>query len=189
MGNPSLWRSTAIILTWDDWGGFYDHVRPPRGPNPYIMYGLRVPAIVISPYARAHHVDHTMYSFSSLLRFAETVFGLPPLGRADAGASDMLNAFSFHGRTTAPLTLSQTSCPHLARRPRLSTYAWLGGGLGGASALVLALWAAYLARRRPRLFDWVLAISPWVPLATAVCCAAAAVAGALWFNQTWRLPP
>jgi phospholipase C len=51
MGNQDEWASTAIILTWDDWGGFYDHVLPPRGPNPVIQYGFRVPAIVISPYS------------------------------------------------------------------------------------------------------------------------------------------
>jgi ABC-type arginine transport system permease subunit len=71
------WNSTAIVLTWDDWGGFYDHVAPPQVDE--FGLGFRVPTIVISPWVR-HTIDHTQYEFSSMLAFAETNFGLPSLG-------------------------------------------------------------------------------------------------------------
>jgi phospholipase C len=66
------WKSTAIFLAWDDWGGFYDHVRPPRVDRN--GYGLRVPALVISPYARRGFVDHQVLSFDAYLKFIEDDF-------------------------------------------------------------------------------------------------------------------
>jgi phospholipase C len=116
MRNPDEWAHTAIILTWDDFGGFYDHVPPPPGPNPQIMYGFRVPAIIISPYARAHTIDHTFYSFSSLLRFAEETFQLPPLTTQDADASGLAGSFNFAQKPLPPLVLQTRECP-----PPLST--------------------------------------------------------------------
>jgi phospholipase C len=66
------WKNTAIFLAWDDWGGFYDHVKPPvvdaNG------YGLRVPGLVISPYARKGYVDHQILSFDAYLKFIEDDF-------------------------------------------------------------------------------------------------------------------
>src|SRR5439155_22342798 len=60
MGNAAMWQETVVILTWDDFGGFYDHVVPPRkAPNTYIEYGLRVPTLLISPYSKTGFVDHT----------------------------------------------------------------------------------------------------------------------------------
>jgi phospholipase C len=103
------WDSTAIVLTWDDFGGFYDHVPPPHVD----MYGLgpRVPAIIISPWARPGYVDHTPYEFASVLRFIETVFDVPPLTSRDANASDMLGAFDFSQQPIAPAPLQQRDCP------------------------------------------------------------------------------
>jgi phospholipase C len=66
------WKSTAIFLAWDDWGGFYDHVRPPRVDQN--GYGLRVPALVISPYARRHFIDHQTLSFDAYVKFIEDDF-------------------------------------------------------------------------------------------------------------------
>jgi phospholipase C len=66
------WRSSAIFLAWDDWGGFYDHVAPPRVDA--LGYGLRVPALVISPYARRGYVDHQVLSFDAYLKFIEDDF-------------------------------------------------------------------------------------------------------------------
>jgi phospholipase C len=67
-----LWSSTAIFLTWDDWGGFYDHVVPPRVDRQ--GYGLRVPAMLISPYAKAGYIDHQTLSFDAYLKFIEDDF-------------------------------------------------------------------------------------------------------------------
>jgi phospholipase C len=107
--NSPEWDSTAIVLTWDDFGGFYDHVPPPHVD----MYGLgpRVPTIIISPYARPAYVDHTTYEFASVLRFIETVFDVPPLTSRDATASDMLGAFDFAQKPLPPLPLTQRDCP------------------------------------------------------------------------------
>jgi phospholipase C len=66
------WSSTAIFLAWDDWGGFYDHVKPPRVDGQ--GYGLRVPGLVISPYARRGFVDHQVLSFDAYLKFIEDDF-------------------------------------------------------------------------------------------------------------------
>ncbi len=103
------WRHTAIFLTWDDFGGFYDHVAPPR--LDVISLGPRVPTIVISPYARAHHVDHTIYDFDSMLRFIEDDFHLRPLTWRDRRARPMQGSFDFHQRPLAPLVVHTPPCP------------------------------------------------------------------------------
>jgi phospholipase C len=66
------WNSTAIFLAWDDWGGFYDHVKPPHVDGQ--GYGLRVPALVISPYARRGYIDHQVLSSDAYLKFIEDDF-------------------------------------------------------------------------------------------------------------------
>jgi phospholipase C len=72
MSHPAVWDSTAIFLAWDDWGGFYDH-HPPPAVDP-LGYGIRVPAMVISPFARKGYIDPHTYSFDSYLRFIEDDF-------------------------------------------------------------------------------------------------------------------
>ena len=87
------WDSTAIVVAYDENGGFWDHVSPPAGDR--WGPGTRVPAIVISPFARRHFIDHTTYDTTSILKFIETRHGLVPLGDRDAGAADLGNAFAF----------------------------------------------------------------------------------------------
>jgi phospholipase C len=91
------WKSTAIFLTWDDFGGFYDHVPPPQ----YDIMGLgpRAPFLIISPWAKEGYIDSTEYEFSSVLKFIETVYDLEPMTARDARASNMLNAFDFEQDT------------------------------------------------------------------------------------------
>lgn len=91
--NSPYWSDTAIIITYDENGGRWDHVPPPIvdrwGP------GTRVPTIIISPYAKKGYVDHTLYDTTSILKFIETRWQIAPLGTRDAAANDMLNAFDF----------------------------------------------------------------------------------------------
>jgi phospholipase C len=93
------WDSTAIVVTYDEHGGFWDHVPPPVvdrwGP------GLRVPAIVIAPFAKRHHVDHTTYDTTSLLALIEKRWDLAPLTKRDARAKPLLGAFDFSPRRAA----------------------------------------------------------------------------------------
>ncbi|HLH60865.1 MAG TPA: alkaline phosphatase family protein [Ktedonobacteraceae bacterium] len=110
MNNQSLWSSTAIFLTWDDWGAFYDHVVPPTGPNKYLEYGLRAPLIVISPYVKPGFIDHTFYSFPSMLKYVETTLNLPSLGGLDQQANDLTNVFNYSQQPLPPLVLQTRSC-------------------------------------------------------------------------------
>ena len=85
------WADAAIIITYDENGGRWDHVPPPKmdrwGP------GTRVPTVVVSPHARRRFVDHTRYDTTSILKLIGARFNLPPLGSRDAAADGMLNAF------------------------------------------------------------------------------------------------
>lgn len=118
MSNKKSWDHTAIIMTWDDFGGFYDHVAPPQSSDPGVQLGYRVPAIVLSPYARAGYVDHTTYTFGSMLRFAEDMFGLPAMGALDGDARDMTASFDFSQKPLSPLPLTTRSCPAGAKNMR-----------------------------------------------------------------------
>jgi phospholipase C len=111
MSGPD-WASTAIFLTWDDFGGFYDHVAPPTVDK--FGYGPRVPLLIISPYARSGQVVKTNFEFASVLKFIEKRFNLPPLTERDAGANDMTDAFNFFQRPLPPVILSERACPLIA---------------------------------------------------------------------------
>ncbi|MBV8067324.1 MAG: hypothetical protein JO113_05065 [Candidatus Eremiobacteraeota bacterium] len=86
VGASKFWKSSAIFLMWDDWGGFFDPVRPVL--EDYDGLGFRVPLIVISPYAKQGYVTHVQYETSSVLRYIEDNFNLPPMAKSDARASD-----------------------------------------------------------------------------------------------------
>jgi phospholipase C len=103
------WNSTVVFLTWDDFGGFYDHVPPPVIDR----YGLgpRVPLLIISPFAKKGFVSHSVYEFSSFLTFLEKRFNLPPLTARDRQANDMLDSFDFSQQPLPPLILETHPCP------------------------------------------------------------------------------
>jgi phospholipase C len=94
------WSRTVIIITWDDYGGFYDHVAPPAVDQ--YGYGPRVPALVISPYARPGFCCHTTFDFTSPLKLIEERFNLKPLTSRDGQANDMLDCFNFQQNPVAP---------------------------------------------------------------------------------------
>ena len=99
IGRSRYWRHTAIVVTWDDWGGWYDHVPPPQFKDPqtgaYEGLGFRVPLIVVSPYAKRGYVSHERHEIASTLHFVEKTFGLASLGGADARADALEDMFDF----------------------------------------------------------------------------------------------
>jgi phospholipase C len=107
VGNSQYWNSTAIIITWDEWGGLYDHVLPPQ-VDPYMELGFRVPLLVISPYAKKAYVSHTQYEFGSIIAFAEETFGIRKgaLGATDVRANDLSDAFNFKQQPRPFVTIS-----------------------------------------------------------------------------------
>ncbi|MFY9859143.1 MAG: alkaline phosphatase family protein [Candidatus Cybelea sp.] len=86
VGSSQFWDSTAVFIVWDDWGGWFDPVKPVF--KDYDGLGFRVPLIVVSPYARHGYVTHAQYETASVLRFIEDNFGLTPLAAADQRAAD-----------------------------------------------------------------------------------------------------
>jgi phospholipase C len=103
------WKNTAIFLTWDDWGGFYDHVAPPQVDR--FGLGIRVPLLVLSPYAKRSYIDHRTAEFSSVVRFIEDNWGLPHLTLRDRAADDLSEGFDFAQRPRAPDPLPErTDC-------------------------------------------------------------------------------
>jgi phospholipase C len=108
------WDLTAIILVWDDWGGFFDHVQPPiveaLADGTPLRYGFRVPCIVISPFAKHGYISHQLHSHVSILKFIETIFDLAPLTERDAQASDLLDCFDFSQAPRPPINLVAREC-------------------------------------------------------------------------------
>jgi phospholipase C len=128
IGESPYWSSTVVFVLWDDWGGWYDNVPPPQ--LDFRGLGIRVPCIVISPYARrgsgaeGGYVSHTQYEFGSILKFVEEVFGLPPIGPATRGFTDtraasMLGVFDFTqgARRFTPVTAHYPEAYFLNERP------------------------------------------------------------------------
>jgi phospholipase C len=101
-----LWPQTAIFITWDDWGGWYDHVTPPEvekwTDGTQFRYGTRVGCLVLSPYAKAGYISQTLLSHVSIVKFCETIFGLKTLNARDAAADGMTDCFDFTQKPAPP---------------------------------------------------------------------------------------
>lgn len=109
IGKSKYWTDTAIVILWDDWGGFYDNVAPPQ--INYTSLGMRVPVIVVSPYAKRGYVSHTQYDFGSVLKFIEDTFGAGSLNASDATASSIGDTLNLTQRP-APFTPVAAPNPH-----------------------------------------------------------------------------
>jgi phospholipase C len=101
------YKTGALFIVYDEWGGFFDHVVPPRVPdlrsstsleNDFGQMGLRIPAVVVSPYARRGHVDHSIYGFESILKMIRYRYGLPPLTPRDLYANNIAAAFDWRSK-------------------------------------------------------------------------------------------
>jgi phospholipase C len=129
--NSPLWESSMLIITYDEHGGFYDHFPPGPAPPPddnsgtkynkygfnFTRYGVRVPAVVVSPLTGAGVVDHTIYDHSSVLATLEWLFGLPPLTQRDATAHNLIDLISTTVRKDTPTTLKRSAAPPRSRPP------------------------------------------------------------------------
>ncbi len=120
--NPALWAHTAIIVTYDEHGGRWDHVTPPVrdiwGP------GVRVPAIIISPLAKTNYVDHTQYDTTAILASIEKRFGVPSLNSLDAASPTLVNAFN---SSSSAAVSEPTTPPTLAINPAATQLTWPAG--------------------------------------------------------------
>ena len=127
------WSNTAIFLSWDDYGGFYDHVAPPR--NDPLGLSIRVPFLVISPYTPAGTVIHTLGYFESTLAFMEHRWNLGCIGPRDCNAPDLMNYFDF-GMSPRPPIFFDTNYlvdryPMISQHfPTLDTTSWVGSDEG-----------------------------------------------------------
>lgn len=124
------WADTSIFITWDDWGGFYDHVTPPVIDG--VGLGSRVPLIVISPYARPNYISHAQGEFSSFVKFIEKDFNLPNLGQRDAlpQTSDLMDFFNWNQTPQPPLILNNvpvSTVLQLAKGVSFNSHPLLGG--------------------------------------------------------------
>ena len=100
------WKSTAVIITYDDFGGFYDHVPSPNGTD-----AIRLPFVIVSPWAKPRYTDHTYGSLDSIDAFVEHTFGLQPLTARDAKAYDLHNAFDFAQSPQPAVPMTRTPIP------------------------------------------------------------------------------
>lgn len=131
------WSSSAFMWAYDDWGGWYDHVPPPQVDD--YGYGFRVPALLVSPYARRGYIDSTDLDYTSILRFIEDNWHINPLTARDAQANSIGNAFDFSRPPREPTFLSYERMAKLPS-PRPNTnmiYAVYGVGLAAAAGFVL----------------------------------------------------
>ena len=105
IGQSPYWDSTLILVSWDDWGGWYDHVSPPQVDN--MGLGFRVPLIVVSPWARRGYVSHEQHEFGSFLKLTEETFDLPSLGTRDVISDDLSDCLDFD-QTPSPFVVVPT---------------------------------------------------------------------------------
>jgi phospholipase C len=117
--NGPDWRSTAIFITWDDCGCFYDQVPPGTNPDGTAQ-GPRVPLIIVSPYARPGYTDTTATTFAGILAYTERIFGLSPLGANDVAAYPFSNAFNYAQAPQNPARMVHRPLPASAKRIHLT---------------------------------------------------------------------
>jgi phospholipase C len=151
--NSGYWANSAVFVTWDDWGGLYDHVSPPVVD----AYGLgpRVPLLVISPFAKPGYVSHQQGEFSSLAKFLEENWALPSLGQRDSldVTSDLLDFFDFSQSPQAPLVLSSVPTDDILGVPANSKA--VDPPVGGPST-VFDFYVVYQGSTKPSTADVVI---------------------------------
>ena len=134
----SAWSSSAFMWSYDDWGGWYDHVKPPAVDE--FGLGYRAPTLLVSAYARKGHIDSTQLDFTSALKFIQYNWGVKPLAARDKAANNLLTAFDFDSPARAPvLTRDTKEKPVQPVSYSGVIYRTYGSGIGGALLLSLVL--------------------------------------------------
>jgi phospholipase C len=140
------WERSALLVTYDDWGGWYDHVPPPQ-IDPF-GYGFRVPAFLVSAHARQGHIDSTVMDFSSIPRFIEENWGLEPIAERDASANTFMLAFDFERPPRPPQFISHERGE--SKRPAPSRTVIYASYSAAVLFAVTTLMVPHMARRKPR---------------------------------------
>jgi phospholipase C len=140
--HSDAWENSAFFITYDDWGGWYDHVPPPQIDDR--GYGFRVPALLVSPYARMGHIDHTLLDHTSILRFIEENWNIPPMAERDAKANNITSAFDFSMAPRPPILVPATrEVPEPRIEPRrIVIYAAYGAAMLFAFLILARAFAA-----------------------------------------------
>jgi phospholipase C len=143
------WSSSAFMWSYDDWGGWYDHVKPPQVDK--YGYGFRAPALLVSAWARRGFVNHTTLDFTSELKFIEDNWGLEPLAQRDAKANSIAGAFDFKRPPRKPVFLQATRPRPPAKEPhRPVIYIAYAVAVGMGLTLIVGAWLAERGPRRVR---------------------------------------
>jgi phospholipase C len=147
-----FWASSAFMLLYDDWGGWYDHVIPPQVDQN--GYGLRVPGILVSPYAKKGYIDNTQLDFTSILKFIEENWGVDPIAQRDKSANNFLEAFDFNQQPRRPVfvTMTRTTGGPAKVVPVQVIYEFYGIALTVAAFFIgFAIIRSFLLNRRKRV--------------------------------------
>lgn len=147
MQSPA-WNDSAFLLTYDDWGGWYDHVAPPTSADGF-GYGFRVPALLVSPYARRGQVDHTQLDHAAILKFIAENYDLAPLTPRVAAAGSLLGAFDFAQPPRPARIVGLTRTVAVVAEPRREIIYHFYGAAMILAGLIFAT-AALIAGRAPR---------------------------------------
>jgi phospholipase C len=144
------WDSSAFLWSYDDWGGWFDHVRPPRVDK--FGYGFRAPALLVSPYAKRGHIEHSTLDFTSMLRFIERNWGLEPLAERDRQANGLAPAFDFAAGPREAVFLDRArKVPPEPEPRRAAVYVAYGLVIVAFAAILAGLWIRSRPERRRAL--------------------------------------
>ncbi len=141
----TAWDSSAFMLAYDDWGGWYDHVTPIQVDK--YGYGPRVPVLLISPYAKTGYIDHTVLDFTSMLKFIEQNWNIAPLAQRDTNANNFLSAFDFKQSPRLPIFFPLTRITAAPAKKDPSRVIYVGYGAGLALAISVIGLANFFSRR------------------------------------------
>src|SRR3990170_1676080 len=155
MGKSPQWERSAMFIVWDEWGGFYDHVPPPQVDE--MGLGLRVPALLVSPWAKRGSVSHDQYDHTSILNFIAQRFGLPSLSPREAASNSFETAFEFDAPPREAPAFGLASIPAAPvgtpSQNRLTLMAYLEIFAVVAAVIGFLVWAPHIANRKERPDD------------------------------------